>query len=171
MSAMAIAELFLGFILLSFPFLLGASAVWVGGFVLMVAGVLRLVQVLRRGNRLWNLLAGLVYLVLGWAMISMTVPSLEIWTLVMGLALLIGGIIRFVVAITMRRTPGSPWRFFNAVISVILGAMVCWGWPESSLWFIGTLIAVEMIFSGWTLLFIALSSRDTGRPVGRSQVS
>lgn len=171
MSAMAIAELFLGFILLSFPFLLGASAVWVGGFVLMVAGVLRLVQVLRRGNRLWNLLAGLVYLVLGWAMISMTVPSLEIWTLVMGLALLIGGIIRFVVAITMRRTPGSPWRFFNAVISVILGAMVCWGWPESSLWFIGTLIAVEMIFSGWTLLFIALSSRDGGRPIDKPQAS
>lgn len=45
---LAVLELVLGFVLLSFPFLLGASAVWVGGFVLLVVGVLRLIQVFVR---------------------------------------------------------------------------------------------------------------------------
>lgn len=169
MGIMAMLELFLGFILLSFPFLLGASAVWVGGFVLMAVGLMRLIQVFRPGSRLWNLLAGIVYLILGWSMVSMTVPSLELWTLVIGLALFIGGIIRFIVAIAMRRSAGSPWRFFNAVVSIALGLMVIWGWPDSSLWLIGTLIAVEMIFSGWTLFFLALSSRSGSCGIGRSE--
>ena len=38
--------------------------------------------------------------------------------------------------------------------------MIIWSWPESSAWLIGTLIAVEMIFSGWTLMFLALAPRD-----------
>ncbi len=111
------------------------------------------------GKRLWNLLAFLVYLALGILMIWWTGFSLEAWTLAIGLALLIGGALRLGVAISLTRQPGSAWRYFNAVVSLALGAMVCWGWPESSLWLIGTLIAVEMIFSGWTLLFLALAPK------------
>ncbi len=159
-AILALLELVLGFVLLSFPALLGASAIWVAGFVLVAVALLRLIEVFTvPGKRIWNLLAFCVYLVLGLLMIFWTGFSLEAWTLAIGLALLIGGVIRFAVAVSLTRQPGSAWRYFNAVVSIILGAMVCWGWPESSLWLIGTLIAVEMIFSGWTLLFLALAPR------------
>ncbi|MBR2145792.1 MAG: hypothetical protein IJ956_09655, partial [Akkermansia sp.] len=55
---------------------------------------------------------------------------------------------------------GRFWRILNALVSLVLGVMIVWGWPESSVWLIGTLIAVEMIFSGWTLMFLALSRRE-----------
>ncbi len=159
-AILALLELVLGFILLSFPALLGASAIWVAGFVLIAVALMRLIEVFTvPGKRLWNLLAFAVYLVIGLLMIFRTGASLEVWTLAIGLALLIGGALRLGVAISLTRQPGSAWRYFNAIVSLILGAMVCWGWPESSLWLIGTLIAVEMIFSGWTLLFLALAPR------------
>ncbi len=159
-ALLALLELVLGFVLLSFPALLGASAIWVAGFVLMAVALLRLVEVFTvPGKRLWNLLAFCVYLVLGILMVIWTDFSLEAWTLAIGLALLIGGALRLGVAVSLTRQPGSAWRYFNAIVSLILGAMVCWGWPESSLWLIGTLIAVEMIFSGWTLLFLALAPK------------
>ncbi len=159
-AILALLELVLGFVLLSFPALLGASAIWVAGFVLIAVALLRLMEVFTvPGKRLWNMLAFAVYLVLGLLMIFWTGLSLEAWTLAIGLALLIGGAIRLGVAMGMTRQPGSAWRYFNALVSLILGAMVCWGWPESSLWLIGTLIAVEMIFSGWTLLFLALAPK------------
>ncbi len=159
-ALLALLELVLGFVLLSFPALLGASAIWVAGFVLVAVAILRLIEVFTvPGKRLWNLLAFGIYFVLGMLMIFWTGFSLEAWTLAIGLALLIGGAIRFGVAVSLTRQPGSAWRYFNAIVSLILGAMVCWGWPESSLWLIGTLIAVEMIFSGWTLLFLALAPR------------
>ncbi len=160
-ALLALLELVLGFVLLSFPALLGASAIWVAGFVLIAVGIMRLVQVFTTpGRRLWNLLAAMVYGFVGALMIGWTGASLEVWTLAIGIALLFAGIMRLCVAISLSRRPGSAWRYFNAIVSIILGAMVCWGWPDSSLWLIGTLIAVEMIFSGWTLLFLAIAPRS-----------
>ena len=49
------------------------------------------------------------------------------------------------------------------IITLILGLMVIFGWPESTAWFIGTLIAVELIFSGWTLLLYAFSGNSARR--------
>ena len=161
-AILALLELVLGFILLSFPALLGASAIWVAGFVLLAVALMRLLEVFTiPGRRLWNLLAFCIYLAVGLLVIFWTGLSLEVWTLAIGLALLIGGALRLGVAISLSRQPGSAWRYFNAIVSLLLGAMVCWGWPESSLWLIGTLIAVEMIFSGWTLLFLALAPART----------
>lgn len=157
-GSLAALELVLGFILLSFPYLLGLSAAWVGGFVLLFAGVLRLVQGMRYADhRRWNLLAGAVYLGMGAFMVFMPMMSMQIWTLLIGLTLLVGGFVRLLVALGMMQRAGSFWRFFSAGVSIVLGAMVTWGWPASSFWFIGTIIAVEMIFSGWTLLFLSLS--------------
>ena len=160
MALLAIAELILGFVLLSFPYLMGASAVWVAGFVLLVVAVMRLIQVFTRpGYRLWNFLAALLYCLLGLMFIMRTEVSLSVITLVIGIALLVGGVLRLAMAFTLRSQVGSAWRFFNAIISIVLGALVTWGWPESSYWLLGTVIAIEMIFSGWTLLFLALAPR------------
>ena len=161
---LAVLELVLGFILLSFPLMLGLSAVWVSGFVLGVAGLVRLVQcITRREDRWWNLLAAILYLVVGVFTVLMPMLSMEWWTLFIGACLFTVGITRMGVAIGLRRSNGGFWRFFNALISLVLGVMIIWGWPESSAWFIGTLIAVEMIFSGWTLMFLALAPRgETG---------
>lgn len=158
---LALVELVLGFILLSFPMLLGLSAVWVGGFVLAVAGLVRLVQsITQRQNRWWNLLAAVLYLVVGVFTVLMPMLSMEWWTLFIGASLLTVGIMRMGVAIGLWNTPGRFWRVFNALVSLVLGVMIIWGWPESSAWLIGTLIAVEMIFSGWTLMFLAVAPRE-----------
>ncbi len=163
-GVLALLELVLGFILLSFPMMLGLSAVWVGGFVLAVAGLVRLIQcIMQRVNRWWNLLAAVLYLLVGAFTVLMPVLSLEWWTLVIGACLLTAGIMRMGVAIGMWNTPGRFWRVFNALVSLVLGVMIIWGWPESSAWLIGTLIAVEMIFSGWTLMFLAIAPRGGER--------
>lgn len=154
---LAVAELVLGFLLLGFPFMLGTSAVWVCGFVLFVAGAVRLVQsVLRPEQRAWNLLGALFYLAVGALMVQMPVFSLQVGTLGVGIALLVSGLLRLLMALLMPRR-GMAWRVFNGLVSLVLGAMVVWGWPGSSLWLLGSVIAVEMIFSGWTLLFLALA--------------
>lgn len=157
---LAAAELLLGFLLLGFPFVLGASAVWVCGFVLFVAGAVRLAQAaLHSCRRGWNLLAAVFYLAVGVLMVQMPVFSLQIGTLGVGVALLTAGVLRLLIA-ALLRGKGTAWRLFNGLVSLLLGCMVVWGWPSSSLWFLGSLIAVEMIFSGWTLLFLALAPAE-----------
>lgn len=156
-AILAVLELVLGFVMLSFPMLLGTAAIWVAGVALVVIGLVHLWHVLTRaGQRIWSLVSGFIYSIAGIAMVVLPIASLSVITLVLGMALLVGGVMRLMVAITMRKEQGSAWRFFNAFVSVILGGMVVWSWPESSLWFVGTIIAVEMIFSGWSLLFLSL---------------
>ncbi len=161
LAALALGELVLGFILLSYPLLLGASVVWLGGALFIGAGVLRLVQLVRQqGQRLWNLCTALLYLLLAAVMLLQTAWALSIWTLILALLLMLAGCMRFVIALGMRGTAGSAWRFMSAVVAFILGGLVCFTWPESSTWFVGTLVAVEMIFSGWTMLFLVISQQD-----------
>lgn len=156
-AILAVLELVLGFVMLSFPMLLGTAAIWVAGVALVVIGLVHLWHVLTRaGQRIWSLVSGFIYSIAGIAMVVLPIASLSVITLVLGMALLVGGVLRLMVAISMRKEQGSAWRFFNAFVSVILGGMVVWSWPESSLWFVGTIIAVEMIFSGWSLLFLSL---------------
>lgn len=157
-ALLAVLELVLGFAMLSFPYLLGASAVWVAGFVFVIMGLLHLIHVFTRaGERLWSLISAVVFLVLGAMLLLLPVASMVAMTLVIGVALLCGGVLRLILAFSLMRRNGSAWRFFNAAISLVLGGLVLWTWPESSFWLIGTVIAVEMIFSGWSLLFLALT--------------
>lgn len=161
-GALAVAELVLGFLLLSFPFVLGASAVWVCGFVLFAAGLVRLAQcIIHAENRWWNLLAALVYLGLGGVMLRLPVLSMEIATLGIGVALTVAGVLRLLMAAVLHSRAGTLWRVFNGLISLALGLLVLWGWPGSSFWVLGSVLAVEMIFSGWTLLFLALAPGTT----------
>lgn len=161
---LAVLELILGFMLLTSPFILGTSAVWVCGFVLVIVGIARLVQgFMYSYNRWWNFPAGLVFIALGVLMVLLPVLSLELWTLMLGCAFTLGGLIRLGIAISQRKEQGSAWRFFNALVTLVLGVLVLWQWPASSLWLIGTFIAIEMIFSGWTLLFLALTPPDLPR--------
>ncbi len=156
---LAVLELIVGFAMLSFPYLLGTSAVWVAGFVFVVVGFMHLLHVFTRaGERLWSALSALVFLVLGVMLLLQPVASMVVITLAIGVALLAGGILRLIVAFSLRKGGGIVWRFFNACVSCLLGGLVLWTWPESSLWLIGTAIAVEMVFSGWSLLFLVLTS-------------
>ncbi len=160
----AILELIFGFVMLWFPFLLGNAAIWVGGFFVIALAFMRMIEGIRMAHhKLWNFTAALLYAVLGGCMITWTEVSLVGWTLFCGLALLVAGVFRFAMAVMLRESPGCAWRFFNALVTLILGALVTFGWPASSIWFLGTVIAVEMIFSGWTLLFVALTPDPTTR--------
>ena len=87
-GTLAVLELIFGFILLSFPFLLGTATVWCAGIVLGVVGIMRLIQgVAYAYNRWWNLLSGLLVLALGVGMVLLPVLSLEIFTLLLGVYL------------------------------------------------------------------------------------
>ena len=157
-SAAAAAELLLGLVLLGLPYLLGVSVAWVGGAVLLLAGALRLMQGARHLNhRPWNVMAGVMFLCMGAAMAFSPMLSMHAWTQLVGLALLVGGCMQILMAVGMVYMPGAFWRFFVAMATVVLGAMVTWGWPESSLWLVGTLVAVELICSAWAMLFLSLT--------------
>jgi uncharacterized membrane protein HdeD (DUF308 family) len=41
-----------------------------------------------------------------------------------------------------------------------MGVLIMNGYPASSLWLPGLLIAIELLLQGWTLLFMGLAARS-----------
>jgi len=75
-------------------------------------------------------------------------------TLLTGALLLVGGVLRLVSAFQ----PGAPrgLSILSGVVTLVLGLMLFSTWPVSALWFLGTLVGVELIVDGITM---AISGR------------
>ncbi len=62
MGILGVIELFLGFIALASPWIVGASFIWVIGIMLMVLAVVRLIQVFTvPSSRGWNLVTARLF--------------------------------------------------------------------------------------------------------------
>jgi uncharacterized membrane protein HdeD (DUF308 family) len=55
--------------------------------------------------------------------------------------------------------PGSGWLLVDGIVTLILAIMIWRAWPSSSLWAIGTLVGISMVFSGCARLTISLAAR------------
>jgi uncharacterized membrane protein HdeD (DUF308 family) len=79
-------------------------------------------------------------------------------TLLLASLFLVGGIFRIIAAIVIR-FPRWGWAVASGVITVALGVVVWTGWPLTSLWVIGTLVAIELVFRGWAWVMAGAAMR------------
>ncbi len=126
------------------------------GWMLVAGGITLAVTALFGWNsgRRWDLAAGALLVVLGVGFLRNPGAGLLVLTLLAGSLLIVGGIIRIVAAFQ----PGAPRAALvvNGVLTLLLGLMVLNRWPVSALWFLGTILGVQLILDGFTT---ALSGR------------
>jgi membrane protein HdeD len=126
----------------------------VGGVVLVVGGIAGW----KDPGRRWDVAAGALLAVLGFVLVTNPGAGLLALTLLAGSLLLVGGIVRIVAAFQ----PGTPRGLLlvNGVVTLLLGVLVLGRWPVSALWFLGTVLGVQLVLDGLT---VAISGRV--RPV------
>jgi uncharacterized membrane protein HdeD (DUF308 family) len=44
-------------------------------------------------------------------------------------------------------------------VSLILGILIWSEWPVAGLWVIGLLVGIQLLFTGWSLVMLALAAR------------
>ena len=76
-------------------------------------------------------------------------------TLVLATFLLIEAALEFVLYFNIRRRVNAAWVLVDAIITLLLGILIWARWPFSSVWAIGTLIGVSLIFSGISRLMLS----------------
>jgi uncharacterized membrane protein HdeD (DUF308 family) len=72
------------------------------------------------------------------------------------------GIVRVVMALQHRGTAGWVWTLLGGIVSIVLGALIYASWPVSALWLIGMYVAIDLIFTGWSYVLLALAARRAG---------
>jgi len=132
------------------------------GWLMVFSGAAHLVygwDTRSSGGLLWGMLLGILYIVTGGYVLLNPVAGLASLTLVLAAYLLVESILEFILSYRLRPLPGSGWLLVDGIVTLILAIMIWRTWPSSSLWAIGTLVGISMLFSGFARLTISLAAR------------
>ena len=149
-----------GLVAVSSTFLATLATVVVMGTLLLIAGGVEAASAIwaRRWRGFWmHLLAGILYVVLGFLFVQRPLASAAAFTLMLAAGFLVVGLFRIVIALA-ERFQGRWWVLLNGVVTVILGILIWREWPESALWVIGLFVGIDLLFAGlsWVMLALAL---------------
>ncbi|MBU3621073.1 HdeD family acid-resistance protein [Polynucleobacter sp. CS-Odin-A6] len=133
------------------------------GIFLVAGGILQGAHALKSSG--WKsmgvqLILAVLYVVAGIYTWAFPIPALEVITLWLAAIFFITGFLRLISAFQHRHFQEWFWLVLSSAISFLMGALIMAGYPESSLWLPGLLIAIEFLLQGWSLLFLGLAARS-----------
>ena len=136
-----------------FPFLSAAAVTLVFGAVAMAAGVSQLLRfgaASDLGAKIFRLLSALLYVVGGIYVLLFPVDSTFSITLFLGVLLVVEGVMELAAA-AAAAGPARSLVLLDGIITCLLGGMVLVEWPSDTLWVVGTLFGVALLFSAFRL--------------------
>ncbi|QNI36209.1 HdeD family acid-resistance protein [Edaphobacter albus] len=151
-----------GFFTLLLPFIGGIGLTIFVGWALIISGVAHLVFAWKShttGGKVWEFLVGLAYLFAGIYLILHPVAGLASLTLLLAFYLFFEGIFEVIGYFQVRPRHGAGWLLVDGLITLLLAWMIWRHWPSSSVWAIGTLVGISMLFSGFSRLMLSMSAK------------
>ena len=91
---------------------------------------------------------------------AIDLPALEGLTIWLAATFFATGILRLIQAFHHRVFREWFWLLLSSVMSIFIGFLIMQGWPSTSLWVPGMLMAVEFLLQGWTLHFLGLAAKS-----------
>lgn len=160
--AFGVLLIILGLIALMAPLIAGVAITIVLGWLLILGGIAHIVvswHLRLAGGLLWELLIGLAYIVMGVFLLAHPVAGLVALTAFLGCYLLIKGLFELIMWFRLRRVHGGGWVLFDAIVSLVLCALIFLHLPNSATWVIGTLVGFGILFSGISRLVLGMHAR------------
>ena len=160
--AWAILLIIFGFLAIALPFATSWGVVVVLAWLIIFSGGFQFVHAFQSqgvGHILWKLLVAILYLIVGIYLLLNPLLGVATLTLMLAIFFVLEGIFDLVAYFRGRHLPGSGWILFDGIVTLILGILVWRQWPSSSLWVIGTLVGISMIFTGMARLMLSLAAR------------
>ncbi len=151
-----------GVLAILIPPLSGIAVTLIFGWAMILSGITHFAFAFKThttGGVLWELLVGAVYLFTGVYLILHPLAALIALTLILAVYLFFEGIVEIILFLQLRPRHGANWMLVDAVITLILAVMIWRSWPASTVWVVGTLVGISMIFSGLSRLMLSLAGR------------
>jgi uncharacterized membrane protein HdeD (DUF308 family) len=139
-------------------------SVFIVGIMMLIAGVAEVIhafQVKSWGKFLLWVILGALYIVAGFVTLENPLLAAAILTLILGITLVASGIMRIILAFSVRE--GTPWIWVvvSGIITLLLGLIILAHWPVSSLYILGLFLGIDLVFAGagWIGLGLGLRRR------------
>jgi len=162
----AILLIIFGFLAIALPLASSWGVVVVVAWLIVFSGGFQFIHAFQSkgvGHILWKLLVAILYLIVGFYFLLHPLLGVAAFTFALAIFFVVEGVFDLVAYCQGRHLPGSGWILFDGIITLLLGLLVWRQWPSSSLWVIGTLVGISMIFTGTTRLMLSLAARKLTR--------
>ncbi len=149
--AWGVLLIIMGILALLMPEIAAFATVLTLGWLLIVAGIVEVVhsfQTRHRSGFGWKLAAGTITLILGLLILFFPIAGVATLALWIGAFIFAGGIVRVILAFRVKPAKGWGWVLFDGILAIVIGGLIAWGWPASSIAFIGLLTGFWLLFSG-----------------------
>jgi len=160
---LGILFIILGMIGISGQVMFSFMTINVLGAFLIVGGALQFAHAIKSHG--WKsvsvqIVLSVLYMAAGLFTWAFPIPALEGITLWLAAIFFITGFLRLISAFQHRHFREWFWLVLSSAISILMGVLIMNGYPASSLWLPGLLIAIELLLQGWSLLFLGLAARS-----------
>ena len=149
--ALGVVYVLAGFIALGSVVMATVASVFVVGAMMIVAGVAEVIsafQVKSWGKFLLWVLLGALYIIAGFVTFQNPLLAAALLTLILGASLVASGIMRIILAFSMKQETPWIWILLSSVITLLLGLLILAHWPVSSLYILGVFLGIDLIMAG-----------------------
>jgi len=161
--AIGVLFIILGTLAIAEPFVAGLAMAFLVGWLLMIGGVAHFIAAFAGGG-VWRVLAqlliGVVYFAGGLYFLTHPLLALGTLTLLLATIILAEAVCEIVLYARHRETHGASWLLINAIITLLVGGLIWFHWPSSSVWAIGTLVGVNLLMTGISRLMVGMAARS-----------
>ena len=150
---MGILTALVGVVMIIYPMATAAVSTVYFGVALIIAAVAQLVFAFSSqtaGKFFPNLLLVILYGIAGLYLLAVPGIGLVTLTAMLGAMLIAEAVMETVIAFSLTAGASRGGFLFNALFSLLFGVMILAQWPISSIWAIGTLVGVAVLFNGVT---------------------
>jgi uncharacterized membrane protein HdeD (DUF308 family) len=162
--ALGIVYLITGIIALGSVVMATAASVFVVGIMMLISGVAEVInafQIKTWGKFLLWILLGVLYIVAGFVTFQNPLLAAVFLTLMLGAVLVASGIMRIILAFSMREGSAWLWVVLSGVVTLLLGGIILAHWPVSSLYALGVFLGVDLVIAGMSWILISLGLKST----------
>jgi uncharacterized membrane protein HdeD (DUF308 family) len=155
-----------GVLAMGSPLASGLAVAFIVGIAMTIGGVARTISAFSAGSFGQGALAfvgGILTLGAGLIVAARPGIGLATLTLLLGGSLVMDGISGAILAFRVRPEKGWGWMLFSAAMGVVLGFLLLREWPLSGLWAIGTLVGINLLFSGLSIISVGAAARSVAK--------
>jgi uncharacterized membrane protein HdeD (DUF308 family) len=149
--ALGIVYLLAGFVALGSVAMATVASVFVVGVMMIIAGVAEMFSAFQFkswGKFLLWVLLGALYIIAGFVTFENPLLAAALLTLILGVSLVASGIMRIILAFSMKQETPWIWILLSGVITLLLGLLILAHWPVSSLYVLGLFLGIDLIMAG-----------------------
>ena len=166
--ALGIVLILVGIAAICFPLVSTIAAKIFLGWLFLIGGVFLIIHAFSAqgwGGFLWSLLIGVLYLIAGGYLAFFPLTGLLTLAILLAILFVAEGIMEIIMAFRVHPSDGRIWLLLSGIAALVVGVLIFLGLPSSAGWALGLLVGINLLFSGWSYVFLAMSGRKAKEAV------